>query len=319
MIDRIDIAGAQIAFCEHGRSDAPPLLLLNSLGTDWRMWEPQVAALGDRVRIVRCDFRGHGRSETGSAPRDLARLGEDVLAVCAALGVERTHVCGLSLGGLVAQWLAIHHPQRVMRLVLANTAARIGSTAGWQSRIEAVQRGGMQSIRELVLARFLSTAAHSDLELMNWRSKEQRSTEHRIENRELRTENREPRTESYKLPVAAQRAMPSEPPTPPVPIFRPLELVKAMFADVDPAGYIAACAALRDADLSASVTEIRVPTLIIGSDLDEATPPVQAVQLHEAIAGSALALIQGAAHLSNLEQPEVFTAIVRSFLERSLD
>jgi pimeloyl-ACP methyl ester carboxylesterase len=332
MIACINIEGARIAFCVEGRADAPPLLLLNSLGTDWRMWEPQVAALGVRFRLIRCDFRGHGRSETGSAPLDLARLGEDALAVCDALGVAQAHVCGLSLGGLVAQWLAIHRPERIQRLVLANTAARIGSAEGWQARIDAVQRGGMESIRELVLARFLSVenrTENRELRTRNLGTWEPGNREPRTENREPRTENlgtenlgtenlgtweprdREPRTKNQEPRTENQE--------PPAALSRPVDLVNAMLDDVDPEGYIAACAALRDADLSANVAQIRAPTLVIGGEIDEATSPAQAVQLHNAIAGSSLAIIQQAAHLSNLKQPETFNAVVRSFLERSIE
>src|SRR5688572_13947735 len=121
------------------------------------MWEPQVAALGGHLRIVRYDSRGHGRSDAPRGPYTLERLALDALALLDALDVERAHVCGLSLGGMVALWLAIYQPSRIGRAIFANTAARIGSDLIWSARIEAVRAGGMAGIHDAVLARFLST------------------------------------------------------------------------------------------------------------------------------------------------------------------
>ena len=119
--------GARLAYTVDGPADAPVLVLSNSLGTDLGMWEPQVAALAERLRVVRYDSRGHGRSDAPGGEYSIDQLGRDLVAVLDALGVERAAVCGVSLGGLVAQWVAIHYPERVERAVFANTAARIGS------------------------------------------------------------------------------------------------------------------------------------------------------------------------------------------------
>jgi 3-oxoadipate enol-lactonase len=144
-------------FCQiAGPEDAPPLLFVNSLGTDFGMWEPQVATLAPWFRVIRYDSRGHGQSDAPPGPYTLERLGRDALAVLDSLGVERAHVCGLSLGGMVGLWLAIHRPARLGRAILANTAARIGSEETWSARIAAVEAGGMAAIRDAVLARFLS-------------------------------------------------------------------------------------------------------------------------------------------------------------------
>jgi 3-oxoadipate enol-lactonase len=146
----------RLAYRLDGPSDAPVVVLVNSLGTDYRMWEPQVPALAEQFRVLRFNTRGHGTSDVPPAPYTLDRLGQDVLDLFRALGVERAHICGLSLGGLIAQWLAIQHPGRVDRVVLANTAARIGDAATWSARIDAVRTGGMAAIRDAVVARFLS-------------------------------------------------------------------------------------------------------------------------------------------------------------------
>ena len=134
----------------------PPLLLLNSLGTDLQMWDPQVDRWARSRTLLRFDQRGHGRSEAPSGPYHLDRLGEDALAVLDAFGQQRVDVCGLSLGGVVALWLAIHHPGRVGRLIVADSAARIGTQAAWQQRAATVLDDGMDAVADLIIERFFS-------------------------------------------------------------------------------------------------------------------------------------------------------------------
>lgn len=155
------VDGVSLAYRLDGIHDAPSVVLLNSLGTDLRMWEPQVAPLGRSLRVVRYDYRGHGSSGLSDQPVTIARLGRDLLALLDQLAIERTHICGLSLGGMIALWLAARHPERVARAVFANTAARIGTAALWDARIDAVRAGGMAAVREAVVARFLSAAFHA--------------------------------------------------------------------------------------------------------------------------------------------------------------
>ena len=153
---------------------------------------------------------------------------------------------------VVAPWLAIHRPSRVRRVVLANTAARIGSVESWTARIEAVQTGGMAAICDAVLARFLST----------------------------RFRVRDPNT---------------------------TRTVMEMLLATPPHCYLGCCAALRDADLRHLASTVEAPSLVIGGELDEATPPAQAEDLHAGIVPSELMVIPGVAHLSNLEAPELFS------------
>lgn len=148
--------GARINYRVDGPDDAPALLFSNSLGTNLAMWEPQVEALSGRFRIVRYDTRGHGASDVPQPPYAIDQLGRDALSVLDAAGLDRTHVCGLSLGGVTAMWIAMHQPERVGRVALANTAARIGNDDFWLARISAVEAGGMNGVREMVLARFFS-------------------------------------------------------------------------------------------------------------------------------------------------------------------
>jgi 3-oxoadipate enol-lactonase len=139
-----------------GDAAAPPLLLSNSLGTSMEMWEPQLAALAARFRVIRYDSRGHGQSTVTPGPYTIEQVANDALGLLDALKVPRTHFCGLSMGGMVGMWLGIHAPQRIDRLVLANTAAKIGTAELWNARIDAVRKGGMASIAPGVLARWFS-------------------------------------------------------------------------------------------------------------------------------------------------------------------
>jgi 3-oxoadipate enol-lactonase len=118
--------GVRIAYRFDGDQDKPVLLLSNSIGTDLHMWDGQVPALAEHFRLLRYDARGHGASDAPAGPYSLDRLGRDVVELLDALGLQRVHVLGLSLGGFVAQWLGIHVPERVDRLVLSNTAAYLG-------------------------------------------------------------------------------------------------------------------------------------------------------------------------------------------------
>src|SRR5260221_1229280 len=110
-----------------GRDDRPVLMLAHSLGQDHGMWDRQAADLAEHFRILRYDIRGHGAS--GATPGDyrLEQLGADALALTNALGIDRFAFCGLSLGGMIGQWLAAHAPDRVTAVVLANTSARADS------------------------------------------------------------------------------------------------------------------------------------------------------------------------------------------------
>ena len=111
-----------------GPDDGPVLVLSNSLGSTTAMWDPQVPALAERLRVVRYDHRGHGGSPVPPGPYALADLGADALALLDRLGLERVHWCGLSLGGMVGMWLAINAPERIDRLVLCCTSAQPGPT-----------------------------------------------------------------------------------------------------------------------------------------------------------------------------------------------
>jgi 3-oxoadipate enol-lactonase len=127
--------GVRIAYRFDGDQDRPVLLLSNSIGTDLHMWDGQVPALTEHFRVLRYDARGHGASDAPTGPYSLDRLVLDVVELLDALGLRRVHVLGLSLGGIVAQALAVREPERVDRLVLSNTAAYLGPPQQWDRPI----------------------------------------------------------------------------------------------------------------------------------------------------------------------------------------
>ncbi len=137
-----------------GDADLPPLVLSNSLGTSLEMWEPQMPALASRFRVVRYDSRGHGASDAPPGPYSIEQLARDVLGLLDRLSIPRAHFCGLSMGGCVGMWIGINAPERLERLVLANTGAKISTADQWNARIAAAERGGMASIAGGVIARW---------------------------------------------------------------------------------------------------------------------------------------------------------------------
>lgn len=154
----VDADGAQIHCRIDGADGAPVLVLSNSLGTDLSMWDAQIAALARSFRVVRYDTRGHGASTATKGPYSIDRLGRDAVAVLDALNIPRAHFCGLSLGGMTGMWLGVHAPERLQKLVLANTTARIASPANYNARIETVRTGGMAAVSQAVVERWFTPA-----------------------------------------------------------------------------------------------------------------------------------------------------------------
>jgi 3-oxoadipate enol-lactonase len=144
--------GIRLAYRFDGPADRPVLLLSNSIGTDLRMWDMTVPRLAEHFRVLRYDARGHGASDAPSGAYSVDRLGRDVVELLDALGIGRVHMLGLSLGGIVAQWLAIHVPERIDRLVLSNTAAHIGPPQYFDQAIAELRKApDMQAATETFL------------------------------------------------------------------------------------------------------------------------------------------------------------------------
>jgi 3-oxoadipate enol-lactonase len=242
-----------------GNEQGEVLVLVNSLGSNLHMWDNVAHYLERSFRVVRFDTRGHGGSSVPLGPYSIEQLGREVLFLLDILGMDRVNVCGLSLGGMVAMWLGIHAPGRVLRLVMANTGARIGTPEMWEQRIATVQRSGMEELPETTLTRWFTPAYrknHSD----------------------------------------------------------EMERIRTMIASTHHAGYSACCGVLRDSDLSAEISQIAAPCLVITGTHDPATPPNVGLALHEALRNSKY-LELDASHLSAWEQAAEFGAVVVAFLQ----
>ncbi|MFZ0418114.1 MAG: 3-oxoadipate enol-lactonase [Candidatus Sulfotelmatobacter sp.] len=147
---------ARLFYRFEGNAGSPVLVLSHSIGTDHGMWEPQVRELLPHFHVLRYDTRGHGASDAPKGEYSIEQLGRDVLALADILKVQKFAFCGLSLGGAIGQWLAIHAPDRLTAVVLANTSPRFGTPENWKTRIDAVRQGGMAAIVDLAMQRFFS-------------------------------------------------------------------------------------------------------------------------------------------------------------------
>jgi len=149
-------AAIDLEFRVDGPPDAPVLVLSYPLGLSMAMWEPVLPRLAERLRVIRYDHRGHGASPVPRGPYTIAELGQDLLRLLDRLALERVSFCGLSLGGMVGQWLGAHAPNRVDRLVLCCTAPVMARPADYAARASMVRAKGMASIADTVIGRWFT-------------------------------------------------------------------------------------------------------------------------------------------------------------------
>lgn len=250
--------GCRIAWRFDGPRDAPVLLLSNSLGTDMAMWDDQLEDWTRHFRVLRYDSRGHGASSAPPGAYSMDRLGRDVVGLLDSLALAKIFFCGLSQGGMIGQWLGARVPERLDRLVLANTSAYMGPPANWQTRIDNVLASGIEPIAQASIERWFTPSF------------------------------------SARAPDAVTR-------------------IRKMLLANDARGYAGCCAAIRDMDMRSYLGLICAPTLIIGGELDPATPPPHSEQLAWRIPAAQLIMLE-AAHLSNVELPRSFAQAVSGFL-----
>jgi 3-oxoadipate enol-lactonase len=139
-----------------GPENAPAIVFCHALGGDLSMWDRQVAIFADRYRVLRYDVRGHGRSPEARSSLKLEDLGADVLELLDDQHLNRAHFCGLSLGGLVGQWLGLNAPERLLGLVLADTAPRMVTPEQWNERIQQIERHGMSAMAGATMERWFT-------------------------------------------------------------------------------------------------------------------------------------------------------------------
>ena len=250
----------ELGYTVDGPADAPVLVLGNSLGTTTEMWQPQVSALSERFRVVRYDHRGHGKSPVPDGDYELAELGGDVLAMLDALGLERVHLGGLSLGGMVAMWVAAHAPERVDRLALLCTSAKIGPPEMWAARAETVRAHGTEAIADMLVGRWFTPGfAAENPGVIAW--------------------------------------------------------ARGLLTGTPATGYAGCCAAIQRMDLLTDLESITAPTMVIAGAQDPATPPdAHARWIAAGIPNARLEIVPDAAHLANVEQPDVVNQLLLHFL-----
>jgi 3-oxoadipate enol-lactonase len=139
-----------------GPADAPSLVLSNSLGTNLSLWDSQLPVFAQNFRVLRYDFRGHGRTSATQGEYSIEMLGRDVLHLLDALNLARVNFCGLSIGGMTGMWLAVTAPPRLKNLVLSNTAPKIGKLDTWNERIRAVRACGTKTVAQQVVERWFT-------------------------------------------------------------------------------------------------------------------------------------------------------------------
>ncbi|MGM4923361.1 MULTISPECIES: 3-oxoadipate enol-lactonase [Tardiphaga] len=151
----IDADGCLLNVSVEGRDSGPTLMMSNSLGCTMAMWEPQMPALTKLFRVIRYDRRGHGKSGM-NGPTSMERYGKDVLAILDDLNIDKVHWCGLSMGGMVGQWLGAHAPERFNKIILANTSCYYPDPTNWHNRIKAVREGGLKAVADAVIGGWLT-------------------------------------------------------------------------------------------------------------------------------------------------------------------
>jgi 3-oxoadipate enol-lactonase len=152
------ILGHTIHYKVEGDVDGPPLVFINSLGTDLRMWDDVVSRLDGRFRIIRYDKRGHGLSDCPPGPYKIQDFSADLVGLLDYLEIEKTVVVGISVGGMVAIDFAAEWPERVSSLVLCDTEAKIGTAELWQERADTVRQHGMAFLVDAILSRWFAPA-----------------------------------------------------------------------------------------------------------------------------------------------------------------
>jgi 3-oxoadipate enol-lactonase len=159
-----------VHYAECGAMDGAPVVFANSLGTDLRLWDQLVPHVPAGLRVIRYDKRGHGLTDAPNSPYSMGQLVTDAERLLDHLKVRDCVFVGLSIGGLIAQGLAVKRMDQVRAMVISNTAAKIGTAGMWQSRIDGVKAGGIESLADAVMERWFSKSFRATPELAAWRN-----------------------------------------------------------------------------------------------------------------------------------------------------
>lgn len=157
---QINANGIRMNYELSGKKGAPVVVLSHSLSCNLLMWNPQIDALNPYFQVLRYDTRGHGATDAPSGSYTLELLAEDVIGLLDALGLDRVHFVGLSMGGMIGQCLVLNHPHRLKSLVLCDTASIVPAEAQpvWQERLDKVRKKGMEALSEETMERWFTPA-----------------------------------------------------------------------------------------------------------------------------------------------------------------
>ncbi|MGD9861844.1 MAG: 3-oxoadipate enol-lactonase [Pseudodonghicola sp.] len=165
-----DLDDVQLHYRIDGDPDGAPVVFSNSLGTDLRLWEPILPLLPAGLKLIRYDTRGHGLSSLPPGPYSMGALVRDAERLLDHLQIRDCVFVGLSIGGMIAQGLAVKRLDQVRALVLSNTAAKIGTKAMWDDRIAQIRAGGLESAADATLERWFGKAFRTGPDLTLWRN-----------------------------------------------------------------------------------------------------------------------------------------------------
>ncbi len=242
--------------------DTPVFLFINSLGTDLRIWDGVVKELKQHGSTLRYDKMGHGLSEVSERSYEIADYAEDIINLLNALDVDKVILTGLSIGGVIAQYVAIHYPEMIEKLIVSNSAPKVGTFESWETRIGKVNAGGVSSIADDILKVWFSKSFHA---------------------------NRQPELAGYR----------------------------AMLCNTNTAGYIKACRALQDNDLTDQVQLIRSPSLLIAGSEDGSVPTEMVRDTAKKIPGAEFIEIDGVGHIPCAEQPLTVATLLLRFVNNN--
>ena len=152
----IEANGQVLHYRDEGPKDGPVVVFSNSLGTDFRLWDPLLPHLPAGLRLIRYDKRGHGLTTCPKAPYRIEDHRDDLIGLLDSLAIKRAAFVGLSVGGMIAQALAATRPDLVQGLVLCDTGHKIGPPEIWETRIKAIREGGISALSEAILERWFS-------------------------------------------------------------------------------------------------------------------------------------------------------------------
>lgn len=165
-----ELQDVSLHYREDGNPGGLPVVFSNSLGTDLRLWDEVLPYLPMNLRYIRYDMRGHGLSSCPPAPYSMGSLVTDAERLLDLLEVRDCVFVGLSIGGMIAQGLAVKRMDQVRAMVISNTAARIGTKEMWTDRINTVNEGGIEALADPVMERWFSKTFRGTPELALWRN-----------------------------------------------------------------------------------------------------------------------------------------------------